>query len=108
MLHSQAHHDSYYPDQWLVVRWLCPKHHRVWHLESEPIWPTIYEFHPSDEKPARQRRGTYIGPSGRMPRPWFHKHRMAWYANVRKKRYRLSTDYAEAVEKLNKLIEGGE
>jgi hypothetical protein len=38
---AQAHHDSYYPDQWLSVRWLCPKHHKDWHDQNEPVWPTI-------------------------------------------------------------------
>jgi hypothetical protein len=29
----EAHHDSYEPDQWLVVRWLCTRHHRAVHRE---------------------------------------------------------------------------
>src|SRR5690349_9971798 len=43
---AQAHHDSYYPDRWLDVRWLCPNHHLEWHRENEPEWPSIFEFHP--------------------------------------------------------------
>ena len=29
----EAHHDSYEPHQWLVVRWLCTRHHRAVHRE---------------------------------------------------------------------------
>ena len=47
--HAQAHHDSYYPERWLDVRWLCAKHHKEWHDANEPEWPTIYEYHPSDQ-----------------------------------------------------------
>lgn len=36
---SQAHHDSYLKSSWLKVRWLCPKHHREWHRQNEPILP---------------------------------------------------------------------
>ena len=32
-----AHHDDY--SQPLSVRWLCPKHHKAWHLVSRPKLP---------------------------------------------------------------------
>lgn len=31
---SHAHHDDYAAP--LVVRWLCPKHHKAWHAENGP------------------------------------------------------------------------
>lgn len=34
-----AHHDSYMPDKWLTVRWLCTKHHGEWHRANNPIYP---------------------------------------------------------------------
>lgn len=36
---ASAHHDSYLPDKWLSVRWLCRKHHAEWHRENNPIYP---------------------------------------------------------------------
>ena len=30
-IYSQAHHDSYLEENWLNVRWLCPKHHAEHH-----------------------------------------------------------------------------
>lgn len=39
---AQAHHDSYHPDNWLNVRWLCPEHHALWHTISDPIYPLLF------------------------------------------------------------------
>lgn len=104
---AQAHHDSYYPDKWLVVRWLCPKHHRAWHDENTPFWPTIYEFHPSDEASEPPRRGIYEGRRGRVPRPWLRKTTGNWYACVEGKQVRLGKDHDEAVLKLERLVAPG-
>jgi len=30
---AAAHHDSYEPEHWLDVRWLCKSHHQRWHAE---------------------------------------------------------------------------
>jgi hypothetical protein len=62
---GQAHHDSYYPDKWLKVRWLCRARHRDWHDKNEPEWPTIYEFHPSDRPPAAAQADHFPRGSGR-------------------------------------------
>lgn len=32
-----GHHDSYEPDKWLDVRWLCRDHHKAWHLILDPM-----------------------------------------------------------------------
>lgn len=37
----EAHHDSYVRSQWLVVRWLCPVHHKAWHLTNVPFVPIL-------------------------------------------------------------------
>lgn len=34
-----AHHDSYLPDKWLSVRFLCTKHHGEWHRVNKPVYP---------------------------------------------------------------------
>jgi hypothetical protein len=36
----QAHHDSYYPNDWLRVRWLCTSCHRRWHSENKASYPS--------------------------------------------------------------------
>lgn len=38
---SQAHHDSYHPERWLDVRWLCAAHHREWHKLNRPAFPIV-------------------------------------------------------------------
>lgn len=37
---AQAHHESYEPDRWLDVTWLCRRHHRLRHLELKSQTPT--------------------------------------------------------------------
>ena len=34
---THAHHDNYNEEFWLIVRWLCPKHHMQWHQKNTPI-----------------------------------------------------------------------
>lgn len=38
---AQAHHDSYFPEDWLKVRWLCPLHHRHWHMKNTAVIPPL-------------------------------------------------------------------
>ena len=52
---AQAHHGLQTPTNRDGSR-LCPAHHRQWHCDHEPEWPTIYEFHPSDEPVHRPPR----------------------------------------------------
>src|SRR5258708_6937211 len=88
---AQAHHDSYYPDRWLDVRWLCSKHHRLWHSQNQPEWPSIFEFHPSDSLSIRRSR--------RRPRIWFRKQIGRWYVQIGKTQICLGPDEAEAQKK---------
>src|SRR4051794_32810798 len=76
---AQAHHDSYYPEKWLTVRWLCPSHHKQWHTQNEPIWPTIYEFHPSDAPLSIIPTERQTGKRGRKPKPWMRKATGTWH-----------------------------
>ena len=32
-----GHHDSYEPENWLDVRWLCRDHHKAWHRILNPL-----------------------------------------------------------------------
>ena len=32
-----GHHDSYEPEKWLDVRWLCRSHHKGWHRIFDPL-----------------------------------------------------------------------
>lgn len=106
---AQAHHDSYFPERWLDVRWLCSRHHREWHDHNEPEWPTIYGYHPSDSLGAG---GNSLcsrhpdGGSGRPPSPWYWSSRQAWYVNFRGKRYRLSDDREVAENRFRELLNG--
>lgn len=88
---AQAHHDSYYPDKWLSVRWLCAAHHRQWHENNEPEWPTIFEFHPSDN-PNRKNPGR----RGKHPGLWWHRARKLWYVTLDGRQHNLGPDLAEA------------
>lgn len=94
---AQAHQDSYYPDKWLDVRWLCPKHHKHWHADNEPIWPTIYEFHPSDVFPSGDHTG------GRPGHPWFRTQTKSWYAHVAGKAVPLGRDREAAFAKYEQI-----
>jgi hypothetical protein len=99
---GQAHHDSYYPERWLEVRWLCGDHHKAWHASNEPEWPTIYEFHPSDHAPHPD------GKAGRPPKPWYRTARRAWYVTFRGKTHCLGPDKEEAIERFRQLVAGTE
>ncbi len=37
--HIEAHHDSYLPENWLNIRWLCVLCHAEWHKRNKPIMP---------------------------------------------------------------------
>lgn len=110
---AQAHHDSYYPDKWICVRWLCPKHHRHWHDHNEPHWPSIFEFHPTDhyenhsqsEDRGAVRHGFYTGKRGRAPRPWLRKNEAVWYICMKGKQIRLGKDREEAIRECHRLVE---
>lgn len=106
---AQAHHDSYYPEKWLAVRWLCGSHHKQWHDENEPRWPTIYEFHPSDahyRKSSTQRVGSAVGKTGPVPRPWLKRSTGTWYVWIGKKQISLGRDYKDAQKRCNELLMG--
>lgn len=99
---GQAHHDSYHPEKWLAVRWLCPKHHREWHDHNEPEWPTIYDYHPSDEVDfgmhwhGRRR--------GRPPGLWFRKGTQSWYTTLGGKQHCMGNDRQAALARLDQLV----
>lgn len=38
---THAHHDSYFRDKWLSVRWLCKRCHFNWHHVNEPLYPPL-------------------------------------------------------------------
>ena len=95
---AQAHHDSYWPEKWLAVRWLCPTHHREWHQNNEPEWPTIFDFHPCD----RPLHGT--GKAGRPPSTWYWKARRGWYVVLNGKRHRLGAERDEAETAFRNLL----
>ncbi len=96
---SQAHHDSYYPERWLDVRWLCAAHHRQWHARNEPEWPSVFEYHPSDE-PQR----SYHARGGRPPRPWLRKQTQTWYVTIKGRAVNLGPDPEKAQEKFRELV----
>ena len=97
---GQAHHDSYYPNRWLDVRWLCGRHHRAWHDTHEAEWPTIFEYHPSDRKASRINHG------GAPAWPWFRTARNAWYVQRNGKQIFLGRDREEAIRKFQRLRDG--
>lgn len=101
---AQAHHDSYYPDRWLDVRWLCGLHHRQWHEKNEPIWPTIFEYHPTDE----ENFGWSAGRSGRTPRPWYRTARGQWCVTIDGKTHNLGPVAEEANRQFRELMAGKE
>lgn len=92
---AQAHHDSYYPEKWLDVRWLCGKHHRAWHQENQPIWPTIYEYHPSDFH-GHMRNTVRV-------RPWFREQNGCWYVQIDRVQTNLGRDKKIAFERFEKI-----
>lgn len=108
---GQSHHDSYYPDRWLDVRWLCGEHHRRWHEENEPVWPTIFEYHPSDATDywsAPLRAGATRGRNGRPPRPWFRTGRGRWCVVIDGKHHDLGPDHDVAMKRFHELLAGTE
>jgi ribosomal protein S27AE len=48
---SLAHHDDY--DQRLVIRWLCDRHHRLWHIDH-PLTKVVLAP-PPRAKPVQER-----------------------------------------------------
>ncbi len=44
---ADAHHDSYYKEDYLRVRFLCSMHHRLWHLNNKPKIPESYIDQPT-------------------------------------------------------------
>ncbi len=98
---GQAHHDSYRPDRWLDVRWLCGRHHAAWHAGNEPEWPSIFDFHPSDEVHADR-----LPEDGRC-RLWFRKWNRRWYVWHGGKQVNLGADYAEAARRFRALKAAG-
>lgn len=40
---SEAHHDSYLPENWLIVRWLCKMHHKNFHKNALKQGRTVFE-----------------------------------------------------------------
>lgn len=53
---AEAHHDSYFPDCWLKVRWLCKKHHEQWHIDNKPIYPPLDKTSKQAESGTREKR----------------------------------------------------
>lgn len=103
---GQSHHDSYYPERWLDVRWLCGKHHREWHDGNDPVWPSIYEFHPSDAEgywPGDPTAG--YARRGRKPRPWFRSGRGTWCVVLNGKHHDLGPDRDEAGKRFAEMLE---
>lgn len=39
----EAHHDSYAKPHWDTVRWLCKRHHELWHRHLDPIKKPILQ-----------------------------------------------------------------
>lgn len=37
---AHAHHKSYLKKHWLDVDWLCPFHHKQWHMNNKAIYPS--------------------------------------------------------------------
>jgi hypothetical protein len=102
---SQAHHDSYYPEKWLEVRWLCPAHHREWHAANEPDWPTVFDYHPTDRANAGTTTGTSLtGSSGRPPKPWFRSARNCWCVCLNGTQHNLGPDRERAFTRFHELL----
>ncbi|CAN5523906.1 hypothetical protein BH10PLA2_BH10PLA2_38800 [soil metagenome] len=99
---AQAHHDSYYPDCLLKVRWLCGKHHQQWHTKNEAIWPTIFEYHPSDTQSASGTVRT--SQHGKSPYPWYWKIRDCWFVTIHNKRFNLGHDRDEAFKRFEVIV----
>lgn len=38
-----SHHDSYYPENWTNIRWLCIYHHKEWHKVNKAEMPSEEE-----------------------------------------------------------------
>lgn len=95
----KAHHDSSFPDRWLDVWWLCGKHHKLWHDRNEPEWPTIFDFHPSDQESRRNP-----GRRGKHPRPWWHSSRKAWFVGIGGRQRNLGPDHQTAVATFERLL----
>ena len=98
-----GHHDSYYPEKWLKVRWLFPTHHREWHAANEPEWPTIFEYHPSD-RAAGGDGSSATGSPGRPPKPWFRSARNCWCVCLNGTKHNLGPDRERAFRRFLELL----
>lgn len=55
---TQAHHDSYYPEHFLSIRWLCNLHHAAWHrlfIFDEPEEKICPDFRFKDNRRRLER-----------------------------------------------------
>lgn len=93
---SYAHHDSYEEPKWMVVRWLCSKHHHQWHAKNEPVFPEECSIKLEEQMFLKAFKGKRKR-LGRPPKPWFRKDRNAWFVVHHGKRYRLADNEADAI-----------
>jgi len=57
----EAHHDSYAPQHWELVRWLCKKHHEGWHQLLDPRKRVLLEGALSTAQGLRHQAAGYLG-----------------------------------------------
>lgn len=53
--HTEAHHDSYMPDDIFKIRWLCIKCHNRWHRKHKPKLPTLKQIEKYGKKTSHHR-----------------------------------------------------